>query len=59
MNSNPHDLESLFEGFESRVSAEMNESLTKPVSLEEIKFAAFNIKGSSASGEDGLTGACY
>lgn len=59
MSTNPHDLESLFEGLESRVSAEMNENLTRPVSPEEIKLAAFSIKGSSAPGEDGLTGAFY
>lgn len=57
MSSNPHDLESLFEGFESRVTPEMNLMLTRPVSTEEIQAAAFSVRGSSAPGEDGLTGA--
>ena len=58
-SSNPCDLESLFLGFQNRVTREMNQSLTRPVSLEEIKKAAFDVKGSSAPGEDGLTGAFY
>ena len=56
MSTNPYDLESLFEGFHSRVSNDMNNELTAPVSDEEIKRAAFSVKGSSAPGEDGLTG---
>ena len=59
MSSNPHDLESLFVGFTERVSPDMNSVLTKPVSYEEIRLAAFGIKGSSAPGEDGLTGLFY
>lgn len=55
MSSNPVDLESLFHGFQSRVSAYMNTHLTRQVSSEEIKQAAFSVKGSSAPGEDGLT----
>lgn len=57
--SNPHDLETLFEGFKSRVTEAMNVHLTAPVSSEEIKAAAFSVKGSSAPGEDGLTGIFY
>ena len=59
MSTNPYDLESLFEGFQSRVSSDMNNELTAPVSDEEIKRAAFSVKGSSAPGEDGLTGVFY
>ncbi|KAH0897376.1 hypothetical protein HID58_046944, partial [Brassica napus] len=59
MSSNPHDLESLFDGFEGRVSTEMNEMLTKEVTEEEIRVDAFNVRGSSALGEDGLTGTFY
>ena len=33
----------------------MNVMLSAPVSAEEIRKEAFNIKGSSAPGEDGLT----
>lgn len=59
MSSNPHDLDSLFVGFHGRVSEEMNGSLVRQVIDEEIKRAAFAVKGSSAPGEDGLTGVFY
>lgn len=59
MSTNPYEMEALFDGFESRVTPAMNEKLTRPVTLEEIKQAAFHIKASSAPGEDGLTGAFY
>ncbi|CAA7036116.1 unnamed protein product [Microthlaspi erraticum] len=41
MSSNPYDLDSLFEGFQGRVSQEMNAILTASISVEEIKQAAF------------------
>lgn len=59
MSSNPHDLESIFVGFQERVSPEMNLSLTKPITDDEVRLAAFSVKGSSAPGEDGLTGLFY
>lgn len=59
MSSNPADLESLFEGFQSRVTSAMNEELTKEITDEEIKAAAFSVKGSSAPGEDGIIGVFY
>lgn len=37
----------------------MNAFLTKPITADEIKDTAFNIKGSSAPGEDSLTGIFY
>ncbi|KAL0683276.1 hypothetical protein Bca4012_050124 [Brassica carinata] len=55
-SSDPFDLESLFAGFRGRVSSVMNSKLTAPVSAEEVRKAAFTMKGSSAPGEDGLTG---
>lgn len=58
-SSNPFDLESLFSGFRSRVTQSMNEHLTKLVTAEEIRNAAFSVKGSSAPREDGLTGIFY
>ena len=58
-SSNPFDLESVFQGLNSRVSEEMNARLTAPISPEEIRKAAFSVKGSSAPGEDGLTGVFY
>lgn len=59
MSSNPTDMEPLFEGFQAKVTPNMNEFLTKPISNEEIKDAAFGVKGSSVPREDGLTGFFY
>lgn len=59
MSSNPTDMEPLFEGFQAKVTPSMNEALTRPVSTDEIKAAAFGVKGRSAPGEDGLTGLFY
>ncbi|XP_018435702.1 uncharacterized protein LOC108807989 [Raphanus sativus] len=59
LSSNPYDLESLFSDFPSRITEEMNVSLTATVSPEEIKKAAMSIDGGSAPGEDGLTGSFY
>ena len=47
-SSNPFDFESVFEGFESRVSAEMNSLLTREITDNEIKHATFSVKGSRA-----------
>lgn len=59
MSSNPHDLQSLFNGFTERVSPEMNALLCKEITADEIRRAAFAIRGNSAPGEDGLTGTFY
>uniref|UniRef100_A0A1J3K9V2 Uncharacterized protein n=1 Tax=Noccaea caerulescens TaxID=107243 RepID=A0A1J3K9V2_NOCCA len=59
MSSNPFDLISLFEGFTPRVTQSMNEMMTAPITNDEIKRAAFSIKGNSAPGEDGLSGFFY
>ena len=58
-SSNPVDLDSIFHGFRTRVTSGMNQSLIRSVTAEEIKKAAFDVKGSSAPGEDGLTGLFY
>lgn len=58
-SSNPWDLESLFEGFQSRISPAMNVMLTAPVLAEEVKTAAFSIKEDRAPGADGLTCTFY
>lgn len=42
-----------------RVTSGMNQCPTRDVSADEIKKAAFDVKGSSAPGEDGLTGIFY
>ena len=59
ISSNPHDLDSIFRGFRPRVMDSMNAHLTRQVSNDEIKQAAFSVKGSSAPGEDGLAGLFY
>ena len=59
MSSNPSDLETLFDGFQSRVTPALNEALLREITDEEIRAAAFSVKGSSAPGEDGLTGVFY
>lgn len=59
LSSNPFDTEYVFDGFQSRVTAEMNAILTQNVSDEEIKRAAFGVKGSSTPGEDGFSGFFY
>lgn len=40
-STDPFDLETLFTGFSSRVTDEMNVKLTAPVLAEEIRVAAF------------------
>ncbi|KAL1198004.1 hypothetical protein V5N11_027628 [Cardamine amara subsp. amara] len=57
--SEPTDPDQLLEGLESRVTAGMNIELVKEVTSEEIKEAAFNIKGSSAPGADGMNGVLF
>ncbi|KAL0751744.1 hypothetical protein Bca101_033747 [Brassica carinata] len=59
LSANPFDLETIFEGFLSRITPEMNEALIREVSEDEIKRAAFGVKGSSAPGEDGFSGTFY
>ncbi|KAG7548894.1 Endonuclease/exonuclease/phosphatase, partial [Arabidopsis suecica] len=50
MSSNPHDLETIFQGFQARVTSDMNARLIAPISDEEIKRAAFSVKSSNVSG---------
>lgn len=54
--SNPSNLSDFFEGFNPRVTSQMNEELTKVVSREEVRRAAFAIKPGSAPGADGMSG---
>lgn len=52
---NPKNGMAILSGLSPRVSADMNRDLIKPVSREEIKKAAFSIKGGSTPGADGMT----
>lgn len=53
-SSNPYDLETLFQGFNTKVTDEMNAQLTALVTPAKIRDATFCVKGCSAPGEDGL-----
>ncbi|KAF8084973.1 hypothetical protein N665_0691s0012 [Sinapis alba] len=50
----PGDFTSLFDGFTSRVTEDMNEKLSREVSKEEVKAAVFSIKSGSSPGPDGM-----
>ncbi|CAA7051877.1 unnamed protein product [Microthlaspi erraticum] len=49
----------VFEGFETRVSDEINRDITKPVTAKEIEAAVFSIGPSRAPGPDGFSCAFY
>lgn len=51
--------EEIFQGFQSRVTKDMNVDLTKEVSIKEIRKATFSIGPSKALGPDGFTGDFY
>ncbi|XP_019099588.1 PREDICTED: uncharacterized protein LOC109132435 [Camelina sativa] len=55
----PGNFEELLKGMALRVSDGMNQQLAAPVTAQEIKQAAFNIKGDSAPGADGWIGAFF
>ncbi|KAG7581071.1 Reverse transcriptase domain [Arabidopsis suecica] len=55
-SSDPTNPLDLLEGFEARVTDEMNDQLVGKVTKEEVKSAVFSIKPSSAPGADGMTG---
>ena len=55
-SSGVEDFSEIFEGFTSRVTVEMNDFLTREVSVEEVREAVFAIKPGSAPGPDGMTG---
>ena len=50
------DQSDIFDGFTEKVTAEMNERLTREVTDVEIREAVFDIKASSAPGRYGLNG---
>ena len=49
----------VFNHFNRRVTREMNEDLTRPVTEEEVRKAVFSIGPNKAPGPDGFTGAFY
>ena len=51
--------QSVFEGFQPRVTSEINDDLVRAVSDEEIQTTIFAIGEDKAPGPDGLTGAFY
>lgn len=53
------DFGDTFNGFVAKVTPEINEDLTKPVTPEEIKEAAYSIGAHKAPGQDGFTGSYY
>lgn len=55
-SSSPRSYDPAFQSMAPRVTAEMNEDLTRLVSAEEVREAMFSINPSSAPGPDGMTG---
>lgn len=53
------EFDDAFSGYIPRVTAEINADLTKPVTVEEIKTAAFAIGAHKAPGSDGFTASFY
>lgn len=49
----------VFQGFQSRITAEMNEELTKDVTIKEIRNSVFSVGPTKAPGPDGFTGDFY
>lgn len=54
-STNPADFRELFEGFQPRVTEEMNSELLREVTHDEIREAVFFIKASSAPDPDGMS----
>ncbi|KFK27798.1 hypothetical protein AALP_AA8G430800 [Arabis alpina] len=53
------DYVQVFDGFQKRVTDEMNTELTRPVTEDEVRHAIFDIGPDRAPGPDGITGAFY
>lgn len=58
-SSNPSSFDPVFESFTPKVTEEMNASLVRRVSKEEIREALFSINADSAPGPDGMKGAFF
>ncbi|KAG7543067.1 Reverse transcriptase domain [Arabidopsis thaliana x Arabidopsis arenosa] len=57
--SNPIDFSSVIRDIPETITEEMNEMLTKVVSLEEVRRALFSLNPDKTPGPDGLTAAFY
>lgn len=53
-SSNPGNFDEFFQGFQSKLSTQVNNSLVRHVTNQEIKDVVFSIKPSSAPGPDGM-----
>ncbi|KAG7543484.1 Reverse transcriptase domain [Arabidopsis thaliana x Arabidopsis arenosa] len=58
-SSKPDCITEALEGMRPRVTPSMNVELTRPVTVAEIKAAAFSIRGESTPGADGMSGFFY
>lgn len=54
--SNPSNVHAFSAGLPSRVDADLNRDLIRPVTQDKVWRAVFAINPSKAPGEDGLTG---
>lgn len=58
-DADPRQLEQVFQGFQTRVTEEMNLDLIRSVTSEEIESAMFDIGSDRAPGPDGFSAAFY
>lgn len=58
-STNPDSFHDMFQGFQAKVTHQMNENLVRHVSKEEITEAVFSIKPSRSPSSDGMTGLFY
>ncbi|KAI9112067.1 hypothetical protein K1719_016963 [Acacia pycnantha] len=58
-SSGPRHLEKALDSIEVRIDDDVNKSLLRPVTAEEIRSATFELRGSKAPGPDGFPGKFY
>lgn len=56
VSTEPANLDRFFQGFESKITEEMNQKLIRDATEKEVRESVFAIKASSAPGNDGLNG---
>lgn len=54
-SSNPCSFVNFFQGFQPKVSNQMNVEITKMVTKEEVRDTVFSVKAGSALGPDGMS----